>query len=262
MDGLVLSRNELLVLLDAVQAQTIIGVDGNRIIPSKPDEQRSMIVQGQASLKERGLLQVAPDGIALDPVLLTLAVLLTDPTMAIVLVRQLPEQGYQAWHFYQRENFIAEYTQPDEATHRLASIPNPEQLILRIAQILPLETGITADPAVISEADFNQAKSLAEQRQTEQAVTLLSKSFGLDAARGLVAAIQEPLFSASLALLRCADREVIDARSMALLQGQTSAWLIRQKVAGETDLEIMPTNQLMIAQQVVDWFQELLTVAG
>lgn len=257
MNGLVLSRAEMLVLLDAVRAQTILGLDVP-LIPASPAAHRALVEQGHATLQARGLIQVNPNGgLALDAVLVTVASIITNPEIAIIVVRHDPERGDQGFWFYAAGGLIVEHTLPDAQTHRIATIPDQAHLLARINQILPLVNMRPPAVATLDEALFGQAKVFAENSQTQPAIAALAPAFGAEAATALVQAIQHPVFSGSLAVLRTRDQQVVEARSLAVLQNAITAWLITQATPGETPLRIAIADQKTLHQQVERWLAQL-----
>lgn len=262
MHGLLLSRAEMLVLLDAVRAQTIVGLD-EPLIPESEAEHRVLVEQGHASLQARGLAQTNPNGgVALDAVLVTVASIITKPETAIIVVRHDPERGDQGFWFYRAGALIVEHTLPDAQTHRIATIPDGAHLLARISQILPLVNASPPAAATLAEATFGQAKTLAENRQTQSAKALLASAFAAEAATALVQAIQQPVFSGSLAILRTADGQIVDARSLAVLQSAMTAWLISQATPGETSLRIETADQETLRQQIERWLNQLAPIAA
>src|SRR5690349_10283467 len=119
MEEIILSRAEFLVLLDALGASAVVGIDPGDLIPASIDEHRRVVGQGQRMLEERGLLLIAPDGVrVLHPRLAAIAGVIARPAIAIVSVRDTPNIGRQLFLHYQLGEYVVEQTFPEEGQHR------------------------------------------------------------------------------------------------------------------------------------------------
>jgi len=229
MDGIVLSRDEFLVFLDAFHSVGVVGISQDELFPDNIDVLREQIYRGQRSLEERGLLRKDGDLHVLDGTLTDLMGVVTLPDVAIVTGRNVPEVGAQIFLHYLGNQLIVEQTFPVEGQHRLATIESLPVLLSRIAEILPLTTELDPTQAIVlPEETFIEAKELAENGQGEGALTIFAqRGFPTPVAQALVDTIQNPAFSGTVAILRCAENEVVDAFSVAVVQGERSAWIIQ-----------------------------------
>src|SRR5262245_620718 len=102
MDEIILSRAEFLVLLDALGASAVVGIDSKELFPESLDEHRRLIEEGQRTLQERGLLQISADGVrVIDQLLLTIAAVIVRPDIALISARDTPDVGRQLFLHYQ-----------------------------------------------------------------------------------------------------------------------------------------------------------------
>ena len=163
MGGITLARPEFLVLMDAVQAPGVVGLDTLELVPGDKDEHKAVVADGIERLKERGALRVE-DGInVLDTTLIGMAMVIANPDLALVTTRDNPGTGQQLFLHYKAQAFVVEQTLPSEQEHRLAMVGEAE-LIDRIMEILPVSL---EDPggqmqAVLDQDEFFKAKDLAE----------------------------------------------------------------------------------------------------
>jgi hypothetical protein len=105
---------------------------------------------------------------------------------------------------------------------------------------------------------FLAAKDAAERGQPDATVaTLTQHGMSVEAAQALTDALTEPTFSGTIALLRCNDANIVDARNPAILQGRHGAWSIAQFPAGAATFQITPLNTMILRAQLTTWFSEL-----
>jgi hypothetical protein len=259
-----LSRPEFLVLLDALNTSAIIGIDSKSLIPANPDQHRQLLERGYESLAARGLLRTAPDGAKeLDQLLLAVAAVIARPAVALISVREIPDKGAQLFLHYLVGGYVAEQTFPEEGQHRLAALDSQETLFARLLAIFPVVgPSDPAGSATLTQKAFFAVKADAQAGRRSAAVATLTQSGMVDeAARALVEAMAEPVFSGTVALLRCEDQKITDARNPAIVQGREGAWSIAQAQAGEQLFQITPVNQALLRTQFQAWITELSTPA-
>ena len=58
MGGITLTRSEFLVLMDAVQAPGVVGLDAGELVPANTGEHKALVAEGIQRLSERGALRV------------------------------------------------------------------------------------------------------------------------------------------------------------------------------------------------------------
>lgn len=260
MEEIVLHRAEFLVLLDAMRADAAVGFDSHDLFPVSIDEHRRVVEQGQAMLQERGLLQIAPNGVrALDPLLLIMAATIARPDIALISERDTPGLGRQLFLHYQSGAYVVEQTLPSEQTHRLALLPDEAALFERLLVIFPVAGGPAPQAtAELAQEDFLAAKEHAQNDDRGRAEAIFARH-GLtsEQAAALVAALAEPTFSGVIAMLRCKDEQIVDARNPALVQGRRSAWMFAQIAPGEPRLRVARINAERFRAQLIAWFDEL-----
>jgi hypothetical protein len=260
MEEIILSRAEFLVLLDAMKASAVVGIDSQELFPASIDEHRRLVEQGQRMLQERGLLDVAPNDVrVLDPLLIAIAAVVARPEIAIISVRDTPEIGRQLFLHYQAGEYVVEQTFPAEGQHRLATLPDLAALFDRLLAIFPVQDTPTPESeCVLSQEEFLAAKEHAEAGRDAEAIAILTRpGFGAEEAAAFVEAMAEPVFSGTIALLRCAEEEVIEARNPAIVQGRRAAWSIAQAVPGAPRFRVTKVDAARLRDQLVGWLNEL-----
>jgi hypothetical protein len=258
--GLILDRSEFLVLMDAVKAPAVVGLDTASLVPSDKEQHKALIVAGLEKLKQRDLMRMQGEVHALDPRALALAMAVGHPDVATITRKDTPGLGSQLFLHYLAPPIIVEQTLPSENQHRLAPLADMPTLIERLAAILPVpETrALASDRGVLTMDAFLTLKGQAEGGQADSA-RAAAQSAGLSAAgaESLVSALAAPVFGGTIGLLKLNNDEVEDARNLALVQGADGAWLIKQTTPGAETFDLATTDGLELRTLLVQWFAEL-----
>jgi hypothetical protein len=264
MPSLILDRSEFLVLMDAVKALAVAGLDTASLVPADKEQHKALILAGLAGLKQRGLLRVDGDVNVLEPHLLALAAAVGHPDVAVITRKDSPGLGSQLFLHYLAAPMIVEHTLPDEHRHRLVRLADMPTLIERLMAILPVPEarGLAAEHGVMTMDAFMAIKQQAETGDRAGAGAAAQKN-GLSpaGAASLVSALAQPVFGGNIALLKIKDDEVEDARNVALVHGQDATWLLKQTIPGAETFDVVTTDGLEARKLLVQWFKELSTTA-
>lgn len=257
--ALVLSRAELVYVLNALQATKIIGVDLSEFdLP--PGRFQTLLQDAEQSLVDSSLLTVEEKDQKrlLDPGLVGLVGALPFCSLAFVLVRGVRGQGQQMFihNFY--EDIIVEHTLPQEGLHRLAAFDSLESFFARVDNLVPLKPVIVENrPQLsISESGFEELRQSVQAGEDGKAQSRLT-ACGLeeDLAPALLQALRDPLFTLSLACLECEKSTVINAHSLAVFADEQSAWGIWQETGDkdDPDLLVLPTGINDVRAMIISW---------
>ncbi|MFD3163664.1 hypothetical protein [Herpetosiphon sp. NSE202] len=264
MDGLILERNEFLVLLEAARTNKIIGLDNESLIPQDQASHLAALNQGVQGLVAKELATISDDEtVMIEREILEFSQIVAFPDVAFITTRETPEAGGQLFLHYVNQLGIVEQTLPTENQHRLAFLPDMLVLFDRLAFLLEVQPSKAFEASVrLSQDEFLAIKGLAEDRADAQALNRLTAA-GLDqqAAQSLIEAIQAPVFSASLAIVRCEDTEIVDAINPAILQGPSSAWAIQLDENNPEIFEVQAIDQAWLREHIQRWFEQLATAA-
>lgn len=260
MSGLTLDRSEFLVLMDAVKAPVVVGLDTQTLVPADKEQHKALVLAGLEKLKQRGLLRVEGDVHVLDPGLLAVAMAVGRPDVVVITRKDTPGLGSQLFLHYVAGPAIVEHTLPNEQEHRLAALPDRPTLIERLAAIMPAPDSQARpdERGVLSQDAFVAVKRQAENGAVAAAKAALAQG-GLTpaGAESLAQALAHPVFGGTIALLAIEGSEATDARNLALVQGQDAAWLIKQTTPGAPEFEVHTTDGLGLRTVLVRWLQEL-----
>ena len=257
--ALVLSRTELVYVLNTLQASKIIGVELKEL--DLPQEQFEALLQGaEQSLAASSLLTLDEQAQErlLVPELVGLVEALPFCSLAFVVVRGVRGKGQQMFIFNFYKDIIVEHTMPQEGLHRLVAIGSLEDFFARVESLVPLKPVIVEErPQLsISQAGFEELRQIVQADSDGAAQSILIAS-GLeeDLASALVQALGNPQFTLSLACLECEQSTVIDANSVAVFADEQSAWGIWQGTVDGDDSEILilPTGINDVRSMIVSW---------
>ena len=178
---------------------------------------------------------------------------------SLVSVRDTLVVGQQLFLHYQSGEYVVEQTLPAEHLHRLAMLPDQAALFERLLAIFPVNDHSTPGAACnISQEDLFTGKQYAETKRRDLAEAIFAgPGFGVEQVKALVEALAEPVFSGTIAMLRCVDEQIVDARNPALVQGQHSAWSFAQIVPGEPRFRITRVDTERFRAQLAAWFNDL-----
>ena len=260
MDGIVLKRAEFLVLLDAIQASSIIGLPRETLFPREAGQFQALVLEGINQLKERGLLRLKGDIHVLNASLLALVTAVAFPQLAVITTRDRPDAGQQLFLHYQTDGVVVEQTFPEEQAHRLAVLANRGALIERLLAILALpEPGGALEVAVtLPQAILTDVRAKAVDGQTGPAEKLLKKAgMAEQAAQALVESLQAPVAGDAVILLKCHQGQVIGSRNAALVQGPATAWLITSAEPEASSFRVQTATAAVVTGLLRQWADEL-----
>jgi hypothetical protein len=235
LDGILLSQAEMLVLMHAVRPDDLIGIDSDALIPAAPEAHQALIQAGIQQLVARGLMSIEDEVHVLDPDLLMIARIVAFPEIVTVLLKDVPEVGQQQFTYYQADQFIVEHTMPAANQYRFATLPDVKGQMERMAFILPAqqEPGRPNFDVEVPQDTFFRVRELVLAGALPAADHEL-QALGLapETVQTLLDAMVKPRFSGTVAYLAAVPPRVVDARNLAVLQGQESAWTMFPSATG------------------------------
>lgn len=235
MDGLILEQSEYLVVLNALKATNIIGINSKRLFPTDKKSHQALIAIGLEKLKQRGFIKVINNQHQLNPKLLQLISVVAYPELVIITLRDLPEIGQQIYLHYQQQQRLVEQTFPTTKQYRLGILPNIETTLDRIMKILPItnHNQTTKLNITIPQQSLFQAKSLAEDEKNNRAIQLLN-TLGLNKENSiqLLNALKNPKFVGAITFIYLQQKQNTNTKTVTIVQGKNIAW------------QMIPTTQI------------------
>lgn len=261
MDGIILEQGEFLLLLDAVNASTLIGIDEAQHFAADLEVRRRLALDGMEILSKRGWLIREGDKVLLNPDLVIMIGTVAHPDIVLIVTRDTPNEGRREYLYYRSSEAIVEFTMPELGQFRLAALPNLEAMIERITFLLSNPGAATNGSNIaftINQDVFFQLTGLSSADGQTALQLLAANGITGASAQTLTTTLESPLLSGSVAMLRVEDDKVVDARNLALLLSPSANWTFRQTTPGEPLLLAETAGALDLARRLVDLFLGLI----
>lgn len=236
---ILLARDELRVVLQTLQAQSILGLPEPEMTP----EQLAIANQvAQRTLRARRLAQMRDDGTLLvHMVLLTAVGVAAYPEKSIsALCWDTPGSSLKQLYAHQRGGDFAIHTKPEADIHRLTLLNNQEKwldYLLEFTDLLATPTETTPHEVVLEQTVFATMQEMAYTSSANQAVNYLSNFDVPEAdARALAETFNQEPRIVILQIITLADgADTAVKYDLSLVQGEELTWLIVPAPAVESN---------------------------
>jgi hypothetical protein len=258
--NILLSREELSLVLSLLQANTIPGIDTDPLGEMTEEQQVLASIFAGRALRARELARVKEDGeLAIHAALLT-AVGVCAYAQNTIFAYHWTDNGetFRRYFGHVRGDDIVAHTRPEDVLHLFTLIPSKEQLVESVLAFCEYED--SAEPQalemIVPSDGFAQARELADAGDAQAAVETLT---GETAATEIVQAFVDTLVKAPrvsvLQTLKQEDDETVRKRDFTIVQNGHHSWFIIP-VADEDEAE---NQSLLIKSTTRDEVQSLLT---
>lgn len=257
-----LAHAELLAALDVMEARAVVSIPAARLFPHDSERRDEVVRQGRDLFAQRGLLRRGRgDHDTLPAPLAALIATVAFPEIAILLIHNERGAGLRRCWFYQWDGHVYEHTMLEER-HHFRELEDLAALTERMNVLCDLRVATSTNLRMeLSQDAFYTVKGLATRRAHDEASELLRLAGITDtAAHSLLSVLEQPIAVDNVAFLRCAKETVIDGRNIALLHGEETTWLARQRIAGAPHLLIETTGAGAMKKQWLSCFAELARV--
>lgn len=250
--NILLSREELIFVLDLLQAGSIPGLDADPLGDLNAQQQALAMVWAGRALRARGLAQLNESGeLAVHHALLT-AVGVCAYSNNAIFIFHWPEAGPEPRRYFGhvRGNDIASHTRPADVLHQFTLLPSREQLMGQVLEFCEYEDGSeTANLTMtVSSASFVRARELASEGQPQAAADLLA---GENAPAETAAAFAATLASVPrvsiLQTLKQAGEDSVRKSDFTLVQNHKYSWFIAPAQEDEAALLAKTTSRDEVA---------------
>lgn len=258
-EELVISRAELIYVLNTLHVTRIVGMELKEFALPKL-QLDAMLRDGEHSLIARSQLTVNQQtrSFVLSPTAIGLVRALAFRDLAFILIRGVRGKGQQLFVFNRYQNMLVEHTLPRASQHRLATVGTLDDLFARLESLVPLQPVLREDRPefTITPVRFEQARQQIQTGQVSEAIsTLVAAGLDENLAPLLVQSLQKPLFTLSLACVKCERDMAVAVSSVAVFADEKSSWGIWPDMAEENnhDLLVFPTGINDIKSAFIDW---------
>ncbi len=257
---ILLSREELLFVLNLLQAGFIPGLDNDPLGELTAEQQAFALTVAGRALRARELAQLHPDGQWVVHNNLLLAVGGCAYAQEIISVYHWPANDAVPQRFFGhvREDNIVTHTRPADVLHRFSLLPSKDQLISQVLAICEFEDGATSSPQelAVSSGDFVKVRDLAGAGDTTGAMDMLVANGALpETAQAFVATLADSARVSILQIVKQPADGSIQKRDFTVLQNDQQSWLINAP-ANDTDgalLSVRTTTRAEIASLLSEW---------
>jgi len=228
--NVLLSREELLLVLDLLRADEISGLDADPL-GALDDEQRQLaVIWASRALRARQLAQLNEAG----------ELMVHDALLTAVGTCAYAEKAISAFHWRAGEETPSRYfghirgedvvahTRPEDVLHLFTLLPSPEELLSQLLDFCAYEdTPSAAFEMRVTNEIFVQARGLAGEGKADQARQLLiDNGAGRETAVAFIATLtQSPRVSILQTLERDGDNAV-QKSDFTIIQNGTYSWFI------------------------------------
>jgi hypothetical protein len=254
--NVLLSREELLVVLRSLGVTTIPGLDDDPQGPLTAEQQALALTVAERALQARALIERRDDSWAIHNALLS-----------AVGVCAFPQKMFYAYHWpagapfpvryfgHQRGGECIVHTRPAEVLHLFTRLPS---VALMVEQLLAFCAWRDPAPAPrpgfsLNRADLAQVRSCAERGETAAAQALLIEhQAAAETAQALVETLaHQPRVSIIQLWRRGASG--LEAREFTLLQNSTHAWLWQTSETTAQTVYVQPATTPAVQALLSTW---------
>jgi hypothetical protein len=242
--NILLSREELLLVLELLQAESLPGLDADPLGELSPEGRDLALTVAGRGLMARDLAQLGEDGqLSVHSALLT-AVGVCAYSTNTVFVFHWPETRENPIRYFGhvREDDVAAHSRPDDVLHLFTLLPSKDHLIEQVLAFCEFrdvpQTG-SFEMAVAGE-DFVQVRQLASNGSPQEAVDLLvANGAGPESAAAFVSTLAgSPRVSILQTLTQEGEDEVLK-RDFTMVQDSQHTWFIGPTAAESEDLNLV-----------------------
>ena len=258
--NIVLSRDELLLVLSLLQVQYIPGMDVDPLSDRTAEQQDLAFVVAARGLRARDLARVRADaqpGHLVVHVGLLAAVSACAYSSNAVFVYHWPSQAEVPSRVFGhvRDGSFVLHTPVEDVLHRFTILPSKEHLtdqVLAACQPMDAQASVSGE-IQMSGSDFAQLRHLAEQGNLDQARTLLTAD---PASAGLVSALLTTLSSqpqvSIVQTLKQVDAGAVLKRDFTLMQDAGTLWLVAPTAADDNILFVKPATRAEVRSLLLE----------
>jgi len=257
--NILLSREELLYILNMLQAETIPGLDADPLGQMTPEQQQLALLVAERALRARELaISHNGSGMVVHNALLT-AVGVCAYAQNSVFVYHWPAIGRPPRRFFGhvRGEDIVGHGRPDDVLHRFSLIPQKSQLVETIFQVCDYQdtpANGTHELSIGSNTFVTMRELAAQQKISEAIETLVAQNVAAEPAQQLVQTIAGDARISVLQTIKQVGNERVEKRDFTVIQNENRSWLLLpETVDPQPDLRIKSTSRDEIAGHLQDW---------
>jgi hypothetical protein len=258
--NVLLSRDELLLMLQLLRAPTLAGLDANPAGDWNAEQQRVALTVAERALRARDLAHLRPGGeLAVHTALLAAVGVCAYP-QATLFVYHWPANAEAATRYFahQRQGELVAHTRPADVLHLFTRLPSPAALVTQLFTACGWEevpTGASQQftlPAPL----FADVRRLAMSGEVAGALDLLRpQRIAIESARPFVMTLAEAP-RLSVVQMRKQGNGGVQALDLTLVQNSQRSWLVTNGVNNDPDtLAVKTTTRAEVTALFTNWLQ-------
>lgn len=257
--NVLLSREELLLVLRLLQAPTLAGLDADPAGELDAAQQAVAFTVAERALRARELAQLRPSGeLAIHTALLAAIGVCAYPQTTI-FVYHWPVNGDAAIRYFGhvRAHEIVVHTRPADVLHLFSRLPSTTQLVTQLLAACGWEDGPPAlgQPFTIPTSLFADIRRMAMTGAVQGAMDLLRpQRIVPESARAFIMTLAEAP-RLSVVQMRKQVNGTVQARDFTLVQNSQRSWLVTNAPGAEEAVTIKAVNKPEVAELFTGWLQ-------
>lgn len=254
--NVLLSREELLLVLRLLQAPTLAGLDTDPSGELDAAQQVVAFTVAERALRARALAQVQPGGeLAIHTALLAAVGVCAYPQTTI-FVYHWPANAEAAIRYFGhvRAGEIVVHTRPADVLHLFTRLPSTPHLVAQVFTACGWEDGPTASgqPFTVPAPLFADVRRLATAGAVQGAVDLLRRNQVVtDSARAFVMTLADAP-RLSMVQMRKQVNGAVQACDFTLVQNSQRSWLVTNST-GDEAVTVKSTTKAEMAGLLTGW---------
>ncbi len=246
--NMLLSREELIFVLDMLQAESIPGLDADPLGDLDVQQRAMAMVWAGRALRARELGQLNDAGeMVLHRALLT-AVGVCAYSNDAIFIFHWPEAGAEPSRYFGhiRGEDIASHTRPADILHQFTLLPDREHLRAQVFDFCGYEDGTeTVELTMtVGNADFVRARELSSEGQTEAASDLLiGNGAPMETAVAFASTLADSPRVSIMQTLKQEGEDAVQKSDFTLVQNGDYTWFVAPAQEDETALLVKTTNK-------------------
>lgn len=258
--NLLLSREELRLVLDSLETDFIPGLDTDPLGELTPDQNELVLTIAGRALRARELARPEADGaLAFHNALLTLVGVCAYSQHVLFAYHWPPDQIIPRRYFgHIRGEDIVAHTRPEDVLHLFSLLPSKAHLIDQVLNACEFEEKpvAAAFEFSLSSNAFASVRELAGNGEAKQAIDLLlAHDTPPETAKAFVATLANAPATSILQTVRQPGDGAVEKRDFTVLQNSRETWLgLAANGDGEDGLiRVKTTTREEVQTLLADW---------
>lgn len=253
--NLLLSRDELLLVLRSLGVETIPGIDSDPLGNLTPEGMEIALTVAGRALRAREMARLRQDGqLVLHNLLLTAVGICTYATQT-AFVYHWPEDGAVPQRYFghvRGEDFVS-HLRPADVLHLFTMLPAKEQMVAQILQFCAYHEGEEAGNLEMGMGDFGRLRQWVRQGERETAVShLADQGADRETAAAFVNTLAHSPDISVWQLLRQQPDQTVAQYDCTLVQNKRHGWLVAP-AAGDGVLRVETAVKANLENILHNW---------